>query len=173
MFRVRVGGANLELSALCWKQSPLHSGCLGVGRFLRHAAPALILARMARPASERATHAWLRDASGAGELLGTDFESVRLMQLRRASDVLAKHRKALETHLFERSMNLFGLRPTVTLESIWNRTFAGRKDSRLGRMRSGTCESARKRTASWSWSMASWETTRTAGSTGTSFRDSL
>ena len=51
-----------------------------------------ILARMARPASDRATRAWLRSASGAGELLGTDFESFGLMQLYRASDALAKHR---------------------------------------------------------------------------------
>ena len=69
---------------------------VGVGRSLRHAALDLILARMARPASEPATHALLRDASGAGELLGTDFESVSLMPLRRASDVLVKHRKLLE-----------------------------------------------------------------------------
>ena len=47
------------------------------------------------------------------------------MQLYRASDALVKHRKSLETHLFERSMNLFGLRPTVTLYDLTNTYFEG------------------------------------------------
>ena len=43
---------------------------------------------MAFPASERATHRWLRVRSAAGELLGVDFETVGAMQLYRASDAL-------------------------------------------------------------------------------------
>ena len=121
----RVGVEQVGLWALEQAGLPALLAGLGVGRSLRHAALALILARLARPASERATHAWLRATSGAGELLGTDFESVSLMQLYRASDALMKHRKSLETHLFERSMNLFGLRPTVTLYDLTNTYFEG------------------------------------------------
>ena len=137
----RVGVEQVGLRALERAGQPALLADLGVGRSPRHAAPALILARMARPASERATHDWLRDASGAGELLGTDFESVSLMQLYRASDVLAKHRKALETHLFERSMNLFGLRPTVTLHDLTNTYFEGQPKARHGhsKERRGDC----------------------------------
>ena len=48
----------------------------GVGRM---AALGSIVARLASPASERATHRWLRQRSGVGELLGVDFETVGAM----------------------------------------------------------------------------------------------
>ena len=41
-----------------------------------------------------------------------------------------KHRKALETHLFERSMNRFGLRPTITLHDLANTCFEGEAQGR-------------------------------------------
>ena len=87
---------------------------LGVNGALRAAAAGVIVGRLAQPASERATHRWLRERSGLGELLGVDFETVGAMQLYRASDALVKHREAIETHLFDRAMGLFDLQPTVT-----------------------------------------------------------
>ncbi len=98
---------------------------LGVNGALRAAAAGVIVGRLAQPASERATHRWLHQRSGLGELLGIDFETVGAMQLYRASDALVKHREEIEAHLFERAMGLFDLQPTVTLYDLTNTYFEG------------------------------------------------
>ena len=98
---------------------------LGIGRALRAAALGSIVGRMAFPASERATMRWLRERSGLGELLDVDFETMGAMQLYRASDALMAHREAIESHLFDRAMGLFDLRPTVTLYDLTNTFFEG------------------------------------------------
>ena len=98
---------------------------LGIGPSLRHAAIGSIVARMARPGSERAARRWLAERSALGELLGVDFETLELMQLYRASDALMAHREALEHHLFDRAMDLFDLHPTVTLYDLSNTYFEG------------------------------------------------
>ncbi len=98
---------------------------LGFNGRQRAAAMALIIGRMAQPGSERATWRWLCDRSALGELLGVDFESLSLMRLYRASDALMAHRKAVESHLFERVTELFGLGHTVTLYDLTNTFFEG------------------------------------------------
>ena len=98
---------------------------LGINAALRSAAVGSIVARMAAPASERATHAWLRERSALGELLGVDFQTMGAMQLYRASDALMKHREAIESHLFDGAMGLFELSPTVTLYDLTNTYFEG------------------------------------------------
>ena len=98
---------------------------LGVNGALRAAAAGAIIGRLAQPASERATHRWLQQRSGLGELLGTDFETASAMRLYRASDALVKHRQAIEERLFDRAMGLFDLQPTVTLYDLTNTYFEG------------------------------------------------
>ena len=93
-------------------RSCLHE--LGMGPSLRAAAIGSIIARMARPGSERATGRWLGERSALDELLGVDFQTLDPMQLYRASDALMAHREAIEHHLFDRAMDLFDLHPTVT-----------------------------------------------------------
>ena len=109
-------------------------GQVGLGEFLeglgfngrqRAAAMALIIGRMAQPGSERATWRWLCDRSGLGELLGVDFEGLSPMRLYRASDALMAHRRAIESHLFERVTELFGVGQTVTLYDLTNTFFEG------------------------------------------------
>ena len=103
-------------------------GCLtelGVNASLRAAAVGSVVGRLAQPGSERATHAWLRERSALGELLGVDFETVGAMQLYRASDALMKHREAIESQLFAGAMSAFDLSPTVTLYDLTNTYFEG------------------------------------------------
>ncbi len=69
---------------------------LGLTGPQRAAAVGLIIGRMAAPGSERATHQWLARRSGLGKLLEVDFEAMSPMQLYRTSDVLLRHRAALE-----------------------------------------------------------------------------
>ena len=98
---------------------------LGIGPSLRAAAIGSIIARMARPGSERATGRWLGERSALDELLGVDFQTLEPMQLYRASDALMAHREAIEHHLFDRAMGLFDLHPIVTLYDLTNTYFEG------------------------------------------------
>jgi len=91
----------------------------------RAAAIGSIIGRMAAPGSERATHAWLQGRSGLDELLDVEYETMNPMQLYRVSDLLMKHRNALEQHLFGRVSNLFGLSCAVTLYDLTNTYFEG------------------------------------------------
>ena len=70
---------------------------LGIGASVRTAAIGSIIARMARPGSERATRRWLGERSALGELLGVDFETMGPMRLYRASDALMAHPRSHRT----------------------------------------------------------------------------
>ena len=120
-----VGAERVGLWALEQAGLPALLRELGIGRALRAAALGSIVGRMAFPASERATMRWLRERSGLGELLDVDFETMGAMQLYRASDALMAHREAIESHLFDRAMGLFDLRPTVTLYDLTNTFYEG------------------------------------------------
>ena len=98
---------------------------LGLSGSLCAAAIGSVIARMARPGSERATRRWLGERSALGELLEVDFQTMGPMQLYRASDALMAHREAIERHLFDRAMGLFDLHPTVTLYDLTNTFFEG------------------------------------------------
>ena len=98
---------------------------LGLNRPQIAAAVGNIVARMAQPGSERATHAWLKDTSGLGELIDFDFEAMDLNRLYRASDALYKHREALQEHLFGAACSMFGLAQTITLYDLTNTYFEG------------------------------------------------
>ena len=92
---------------------------------------------MAAPGSELATWRWLGERSALGELLGVNFDTMPLMQLYRASDLLVRHRDKIEAALFGRIQDLFGLPVTVTLYDLTNTYFegtaAGNPKAALGR----------------------------------------
>ena len=89
------------------------------------AAVGNVVGRMAAPASELATHAWLRETTALGELIGYDYESMDLQRLYRSADQLLKHRDALESHLFGTAKTLFSLAETITLYDLTNTYFEG------------------------------------------------
>jgi transposase len=78
-----------------------------------------------QPGSELATHQWLQQRSGLGELLDYDFASLDLNRLYRVSDQLLAHRAALEAHLYQQERDLFSLAETVTLYDLTNTFFEG------------------------------------------------
>ena len=98
---------------------------LGLNGPERSAILGAIIARMSAPGSERATRRWLVDASGLGELLDVDFETMNLMRFYRASDALLRHRATIEKTLFARVSELFGLDWTVMLYDLTNTFFEG------------------------------------------------
>lgn len=98
---------------------------LGVNGVMRGAILGNVIGRMACPGSELATWRWLQTHSALGELIDVDFEAQSHMCLYRASDVLMRHRAALEDHLFSGIQTLFGLEETVTLYDLTNTYFEG------------------------------------------------
>ncbi|CAK0781279.1 transposase [Gammaproteobacteria bacterium] len=102
---------------------------LGLSGPMQAAILGEIVGRMAAPASELATHGWLMDHSGLGELLDVDFETMSLSSLYRASDALMKHRASIETSLFGQISDLFGFTSTVTLIDLTNTYFEGEEAS--------------------------------------------
>lgn len=121
-----VGVEHAALSAMrqCGLEDKLSE--LGLNRPQIAAAVGNIVARMAQPGSELATHAWLKDTSALGELIDYDFEKMDLNRLYRASDALYKHRDALQEHLFGQARSMFGLGPqTITLYDLTNTYFEG------------------------------------------------
>lgn len=120
-----IGVEHAALSAMrrCGLEDKL--AALGLNRPQIAAAVGNIVARMAHPGSELATHAWLRQRSGLGELIGFDFETMDLNRLYRASDALFKHREALQDHLFAQAQSSFGFGQTITLYDLTNTYFEG------------------------------------------------
>ena len=121
----RVGVEQLALHAM--EQLALREALeeLGFNRHQLAAALGNIVARMAFPASELASHAWLQQRSGLGELLGYDFEAMGLDRLYQASDQLWQHKAALEHHLYGRERALFAFEETITLFDLTNTFFEG------------------------------------------------
>jgi len=89
------------------------------------AATGAIIGRMCFPASELATHYWLQEVSGLGELIGYDFSKTSLYRMYQISDQLLKHKKDIEAHLYNEERNLFGLEETITLYDLTNTYFEG------------------------------------------------
>jgi transposase len=98
---------------------------LGFNRHQRAAALGNIIGRLCFPASESATHAWLQQRSALGELIGYDFEGMAAKRLYEASDLLWKHRQALEERLYKAEKTLFAFEETVTLYDLTNTYFEG------------------------------------------------
>ncbi len=121
----RVGIEQLAVQALQQLKLDEKLKELGFNRHQLAAATGNIIARMAFPASERATHEWLQQRSGLGELIGYDFEGMGHDRLYQASDLLWRHREALESHLYQREVSLFGLDETITLYDLTNTFFEG------------------------------------------------
>ena len=97
----------------------------GFNRISLAAAVGQIVARMARPASERATHAWLQQHSALGELWGVDFARVSLTRLYQVADALWRQHDAMESALHLRIREVFGLHDTIALYDLTNTYFEG------------------------------------------------
>ena len=121
----RVGIEQLAIHAL--KQLTLDEKLKELG-FNRHELAASlgnIIARMAFPASERASYDWLQNRSGLGELIGYDFEAMGRDRLYQASDLLWKHKQVLENHLYQRESALFDFDESITLFDLTTTFFEG------------------------------------------------
>lgn len=120
-----IGVEHAGVAALHELQMPKILEEAGLNGVQRAAAIGSIIGRMSEPGSELATYGWLTERSGLGELLDVDYAMMPLMRLYRSSDLLVKHRQAIESQLFSRIADLFSLPPTVTLYDLTNTYFEG------------------------------------------------
>jgi hypothetical protein len=97
----------------------------GFNRVSLAAALGQIVARMAHPASERATHGWLQRHSGLGELWGYDYQGMSLTRLYRVADSLWRQHERVERALHRRLCEVFELRDTIALYDLTNTYFEG------------------------------------------------
>jgi len=96
---------------------------LGFNKHQVSAAIATIVGRMVEPGSELSTHFWAQNHSGLGELIGYDYEGMSLTRIYQVADLLSKHKKAIEQHLYERERSLFSFEETITLYDLTNTYF--------------------------------------------------
>ena len=73
-----VGAEHVALEALRRLGLDVKLAELGLNRHQLHAAIGVIVGRMVHPGSELATHQWLQQRSGLGELLDYDFNGLDL-----------------------------------------------------------------------------------------------
>lgn len=99
------------------------------------AAIGTIIGRMCHPASELATHYWLQNVSGLGELIDYDFSKTNMYKMYSISDQLLKKKEAIEKYLYLQEKNLFGFQETITLYDLTNTYFEGQGEgNRLGEL---------------------------------------
>jgi len=104
-----VGIEHVALSAVRQLGLDLKLEALGFNGPQCQAALGNLIARRVEPASELATHQWLQQRSGLGELLGADFAKMGLEQLYRVSDKLYANKAALESHVYQQARDCVSL----------------------------------------------------------------
>jgi hypothetical protein len=92
------------------------------------AATGTIIGRMCYPASELATHYWLQNVSGMGELIDYDFSKINLYKMYSISDQLLKNKEEIEKYLYLQEKKLFGFQETITLYDLTNTYFEGQSE---------------------------------------------
>jgi len=120
-----VGIEHVALSAIRQLGLDLKLEALGFNGSQCQAALGTLIGRMVEPASELATHQWLQQRTGLGELIGADFGKMGLEQLYRVSDKLYTNKTALETHCYQQACDLFAFDEVITLYDLTNTYFEG------------------------------------------------
>ena len=98
---------------------------LGFGKMQLAASLGVIAGRMIVPGSERATHYWLQNLSAFDELIDVDFSGLSSDRVYHVSDLLLKHKDALERHLRTTECQLFDLDERIILYDLTNTFFEG------------------------------------------------
>jgi hypothetical protein len=120
-----VGGESVVLATIKELELDNKLESLGFKRANIEAAIGVITARLLAPASEYATHIWLQNETALDDLMDTSFESLSQDRVYKVSDMLLKHKDAIETHLKNRERHLFNLDEKVLLYDLTNTFFEG------------------------------------------------
>ena len=86
---------------------------------------ASIIGRLLSPGSEVSTSQYLKNNSALDEVIGADFTQMHKERLYKISDILLKHKNAIEDNLYNQEKSLFVLKEVVTLYDLTNTYFEG------------------------------------------------
>ncbi|MBT6818889.1 MAG: IS1634 family transposase [Prolixibacteraceae bacterium] len=120
-----VGGEHITLETLRFLGLDKKFEELGFNKVQTSAAIGTIIGRACEPGSELATHQWLQERSGLGELIDYDFNKLSLYGFYKISDQLLKNKNAIETYLYAKERSVFTLQETITLYDLTNTYFEG------------------------------------------------
>jgi transposase len=120
-----VGGEHITLEALRSLELDKKLRELAFNGPQTAAAIGTIIGRACHPGSELATHGWLQEQSGLGELIDYDFKRLSLYGMYQISDKLFAKKSDIEKHLYGRERSLFHLQETITLYDLTNTYFEG------------------------------------------------
>ncbi len=120
-----VGSEHITLETLRFLGLDSKLKDLGLNGPQTAAAIGTIIGRACNPGSELATHGWLQERSGLGELIDYDYSNLSLYGMYKASDQLLKNKTELESYLYKVERNLFQLQETITLYDLTNTYFEG------------------------------------------------
>ncbi len=98
---------------------------LGFNQPFIEAAIGVIAARLLAPASERATHMWLKNDTALDDLMETSFEPLSQDRVYRVSDMLLGNKDKIESHLQNHERHLFNLDEKILLYDLTNTFFEG------------------------------------------------
>jgi len=85
----------------------------------------VLIAKACSPASDKKSIEWLREKSGAGELVGCDYNSISSNSIYRVADTLLNNKEAIERHLYDKTKEIFEYDETITLYDLTNTYFEG------------------------------------------------
>lgn len=122
----QIGAEHVCLEAL--KQLGLEQLLIGL-KFNRkqiNTAIGSIIGRLTSPGSERSTHKYLQTQSALDELLGCDFQQLKLDNLYSIADKIFSNKEIIEEQLFAAEKDLFHLEEVITLYDLTNTYFEGR-----------------------------------------------
>ncbi len=85
-----------------------------------------VVGRLVSPGSERSTHKYLQNQSGLDELLGCDFQQLKLDDLYYIADKILHNKKIIEEKLFANEKAIFKFDEVITLYDLTNTYFEGR-----------------------------------------------
>jgi hypothetical protein len=120
-----VGGESVVLATIKELELENKLESLGFNRPNIEAAIGVITARLLAPTSGHATHIWLQNETSLDDLRDTSFESLSQDRVYKVSDMLLKHKDAIETHLKNRERHLFNLDEKILLYDLTNTFFEG------------------------------------------------
>ncbi len=120
-----VGSEHAILEALQTLELDKKLEQLGFNGPQQAAAIGTIVGRACHPGSEVATLTWLQERTALGELIDYDFNKLTLYGMYKASDMLFDNKAGLETYLFDKERELFGLQETIPLYDLTNTYFEG------------------------------------------------
>lgn len=98
---------------------------LGLTKRQIQIAIGIIVGKLVKPGSERASCKWLKHNSAIDELLETDFTRISLNSIYAISDILLSKKKKIEQHLALVEQDLFSFKDTVVFYDLTNTYFEG------------------------------------------------